>query len=95
MALSPLSPAWGSHQGHLGATRLPDWGQQRGLGTNSSIPSELTPEPSSPQLLPFAGSIPRFTALSQPSAEIPAAGGCGFAPRILYPRYQSHGITGM
>ena len=76
------SPTWGSRRGHRRAARLRSGDRQRGLGTNSCTPSELKPEPSSPQLLPFAGSIPRFAASSQPSAAIPSAGGRGFLPPI-------------
>lgn len=62
----------GPPQGHLPA-RL---GTGRGgWGPIPPSPSEPTPELSSPQLLPFAGSVPRFAALSRPSAEIPTAGG--------------------
>ena len=72
----PAGPSWGHSPAGSGTGR-------GGWGPTPPSPSELTPEPSSPQLLPFAGSVPRFAALSQPSAEIPTAGGgCGFAPQI-------------
>lgn len=90
------SPAWGSQWAHPRGHPPAGSGTGRGgCGPTPPSPSELTPEPSSPQLLPFAGSVPCFTVLSQPSAKIPVAGGVRVCSPKLYPWYRSHGITGI